>query len=631
MDSARELVDILLYGMGEQRRFTQDSAIFPDVWLALMKAPTSKVAVLLQPFQDIPPAEVAKGLTAAGVSRREDGLVYNRALVAMNADLLTLVFKITPLTAWYVSAARPEHDAGAPPSRDLVETAPTLPEPASLWDDLPDTPETRGARRRTYPYRRLLAFIRTAGVIAHMRATGASAEEVLTALPPRGQEQARRDALEERAFLGWREGLTAGLPQPKPRPKPTDPVDPHAEGLIYSVNRDRSANLAVAESRRTVKADAAIRVFDISCAKLTWAVMDSGIDARHPAFRAPEHLDKPPPADDVAALRESRVRDTYDFSYFRELLLGPDTDLPAHYRRRRYAAAIAEARRRADDHRPIDWELLRPILRMDPDKYSPPRDRHGTHVAGVLAANWPGGPRGLMQGVCPDLQLIDVRVCKEDGGSSEFVITAALQFLRHLNPTPERLAVHGINMSLSLEHDAANFGCGQTPVCLEAEACVAGKMVVVAAAGNFGFRRFQSDGDAAFAQFCPVSVTDPGNAESVITVGATHRREPHTYGVSYFSSRGPTGDGRCKPDLVAPGEKIYAPAPNGDATTLDGTSMAAPHVSGAAALLMGRNFELIGKPAKIKALLCDHAMDLGRERHFQGHGLVDVLKAIQNV
>ena len=43
-----------------------------------------------------------------------------------------------------------------------------------------------------------------------------------------------------------------------------------------------------------------------------------------------------------------------------------------------------------------------------------------------------------------------------------------------------------------------------------------------------------------------------------ITVGSTHRDCPHTYGVSYFSSKGPTGDGRIKPDLVAPGERIVS-------------------------------------------------------------------------
>jgi subtilisin family serine protease len=59
-------------------------------------------------------------------------------------------------------------------------------------------------------------------------------------------------------------------------------------------------------------------------------------------------------------------------------------------------------------------------------------------------------------------------------------------------------------------------------------------------------------------------------------VGSTHSYRPYAYGVSYFSSRGPTGDGRSKPDLVAPGEKIWSAVPDGGARTQDGTSMAAP-------------------------------------------------------
>jgi hypothetical protein len=53
-------------------------------------------------------------------------------------------------------------------------------------------------------------------------------------------------------------------------------------------------------------------------------------------------------------------------------------------------------------------------------------------------------------------------------------------------------------------------------------------------------------------------VADPGNADLAITVGSTHREEPHRYGVSYFSSKGPTSDGRLKPDVVAPGERIIS-------------------------------------------------------------------------
>ena len=149
------------------------------------------------------------------------------------------------------------------------------------------------------------------------------------------------------------------------------------------------------------------------------------------------------------------------------------------------------------------------------------------------------------------------------------------------------------------------------------------------AAGNFGYLSFQTK-EGLYEGYAAFSITDPGNADGVITVGATHRYSPHTYGVSFFSSRGPTGDGRQKPDLVAPGERIHAPFRE-DWGDLDGTSMAAPHVSGAAAMLMARFSEFIGQPRRIKDILCQSATDLGRERSFQGHGMLDVLRAFQSI
>jgi len=59
--------------------------------------------------------------------------------------------------------------------------------------------------------------------------------------------------------------------------------------------------------------------------------------------------------------------------------------------------------------------------------------------------------------------------------------------------------------------------------------------------------------------------------------------------------------------------------------------MAAPHVSGAAAMLMARYEELIGQPRRVKEILCKSATDLGRERSFQGHGMLDVLRAFQSI
>ena len=75
----------------------------------------------------------------------------------------------------------------------------------------------------------------------------------------------------------------------------------------------------------------------------------------------------------------------------------------------------------------------------------------------------------------------------------------------------------------------------------------------------------------------------------------------------------------------------FAPTLNDSAMRLDGTSMAAPHVSGAAATLMARHSELIGHPPRVKHILCSTATDLGRERYFQGHGLVDILRALQSM
>src|SRR5580765_8110902 len=136
-------------------------------------------------------------------------------------------------------------------------------------------------------------------------------------------------------------------------------------------------------------------------------------------------------------------------------------------------------------------------------------------------------------------------------------------------------------------------------------------------------------------------INDPGNAALAITVGSTHRDSPHQYGVSFFSSKGPTGDGRLKPDLVAPGERILAPAAGAlrahasgkdwDYLEDSGTSMAAPHVSGAIAAFLSVRNEFIGEPDRVKEIFVQSAVDLKRVRDFQGNGLVDLLHALQSV
>jgi subtilisin family serine protease len=375
-------------------------------------------------------------------------------------------------------------------------------------------------------------------------------------------------------------------------------------------------------------------------------VIDCGIDATHPAFRRRNASHAPlEPAFKQAGktwTNQTRVIATYDFTWVSRLL---STDHEAH------AELPEEMRRRVSDDpgfasglrkrllrgQQLDWALLLPYIQVphEDGKYEVPANEHGTHVAGILGADWPqtdpSNTTGeTLKGMCPDINLYDFRVLGADGTGDEFSVMTALQFIRHLNANSDRMLVHGVNLSLSIRHDVANFACGKTPVCDECERLTGAGIVVVAAAGNQGYLQYMTS-KGLEEGYRSISITDPGNADAVITVGATHRYLPHMYGVSYFSSRGPTGDGRTKPDLVAPGEKIVAPTPGASATRLDGTSMAAPHVSGAAALLMAKHREFAGQPARVKEILCKTATDLGRERYFQGAGLVDALRALQSV
>jgi len=450
-------------------------------------------------------------------------------------------------------------------------------------------------------------------------------------------------------------------------------------GKIWRVTKNRPVNLAVAKSSLTVKADAARTLFNVSCANITWAVIDSGVDGSHPAFKltSKEHeaqirrdLANEGDPDGLAAQIKtrhlsSRVIKTLDFTRLRSFLdidVDDEQDLSRLEGKKNWLVEMFAKRIAVDDKdgnspreqalevvenlyerilkgRDISWQdLEKAIIVRDPPV---PNNDHGTHVAGILGADWIedydhedhlalGLRTRRMQGICPDINLIDVRVFKENGLTDEFELLAAVQYLRWMNERAGSMKVHGANMSLSLIHDVRRFACGQTPICDECNEASAAGMVIVAAAGNRGFNMSDMNEISAADSFESVSITDPGNAENVITVGSTHRKRPQEYGVSYFSSRGPTGDGRMKPDLVAPGEKIKGPTPNGRSEFKDGTSMSAPHVSGAAALLMARYSEMIGKPATIKNALCGNTTNLGRERYFQGAGLLDILKAMTN-
>jgi hypothetical protein len=630
--SSRALVEFVLLGPSHDRRQLQDSPILGDVWIAYATKPDSLVDLLISPHRSKAAGPVASAIASRraelGVGRErghQANVAYLQGLVAARLDFAELLRVIVPMTAWWQD-------------RRVVDVL------RARAEEIQRAVETilRWARAKSADAKHAHAF-------DFGGFTAVDHYVALASLIYWAAEEARTSPGDDSADVGVGSAID--------RLDDATPVvtlmrdlfgtivgDPAVESpMIWQVSLNRRASLALEKSVPAVKGDAANSLFRVKCDQIGWAVLDSGIDAQHPAFA----LDEPHPMTG----RTSRVAKSFDFTNIREIvsLDNLDTDTPDFEERltRLLGTRAGDAKVRrlttkhlktlagdADNDRPINWALVEPLIDVTDSK---PFGGHGTHVAGIIGARGRSAPGSASvsnlsaaDGMCPDINLYDFRVLGMTLQDTEFAIIAALQYIRYLNERHSYLTVHGANLSLSIPHDVRNFACGRTPVCDECQRLVDSGVVVVAAAGNLGFHSFETK-DGSYEGYTAFSITDPGNADAVITVGATHRSWPHTYGVSFFSSRGPTGDGRMKPDLVAPGERIRSCLPDGGWGELDGTSMAAPHVSGAAAMLMGRYTELVGQPRRIKRILCESATDLERERSFQGHGMLDVLRAFQSI
>jgi len=264
---------------------------------------------------------------------------------------------------------------------------------------------------------------------------------------------------------------------------------------------------------------------------------------------------------------------------------------------------------------------------------------HGTHVAGIIAGEEPNDPppqlaRGKCVAMAPRARLHVYKVLDDQGRGRDSWVIKALDHVGRLNEQSARLVVHGVNLSLGGPFDAEVFGCGHSPLCQELRRLWRQGVLVCVAAGNEG--RLLIDGPTGRRTVnLDLSIGDPANLDEAVAVGSVHRKYPHLYGVSYFSSRGPTADGRQKPDLVAPGERIVSCNalldPN-DATThyipQSGTSMACPHVSGLLAAFLSVRPDYLGRPDEAKRLLLSTATDLGRDPYHQGAGMPNLIQML---
>ena len=278
---------------------------------------------------------------------------------------------------------------------------------------------------------------------------------------------------------------------------------------------------------------------------------------------------------------------------------------------------------------------------------------HGTHVAATIAGalrvpeRAPRGgedpaavPRLDFSGMAPEAKIYGFKVLEDDGRGHDSYIIKALDTIADLNDQAGWLMIHGVNLSLGGNFDPRVYGCGHTPLCQELRRLWRQGVVVCLAAGNEGWALVQEEGG-----FMPtnrdISIGDPANLDEAIAVGSVHRDNPHTYGISYFSSRGPTADGRQKPDLVAPGERIvsafhrWPSAQRVDSlimrdlyVEMSGTSMSTPHVSGVIAAFLSIRREFIGFPDRVKAMLLKACTSLGRDPYMQGAGMPNLIRML---
>jgi serine protease AprX len=380
---------------------------------------------------------------------------------------------------------------------------------------------------------------------------------------------------------------------------------------IYHIWPDFPVRALIDSSIRTVKADAARVSFSALGEQVVWAVMDSGIDSRHPHFDEHNNLELKAPLEhkDFTG-RKSPLSDGFGHgTHVAGIIAG---EIPISPKTGKSKKKISAFIRQRDEHGEITY-----------------RDPNLRSIAGMASK----------------CKLVSLKVLDDNGDGSASNLIAAIAQIQEWNGHGRRLLIHGVNMSVGYDFEPEWFACGQSPLCVEVDRLVRSGVVVVVAAGNTGYGFAQSAFRGTVSAGLDLTINDPGNAQLAITVGSTHRDMPHVYGVSYFSSKGPTGDGRLKPDLVAPGERILSCAAGQrrkeiqdkvkprkcDYLEESGTSMAAPHVSGVIAAFLSVRSEFIGQPERVKEIFLSTATDLQRERYFQGHGLVDLMRAIQSV
>lgn len=240
-------------------------------------------------------------------------------------------------------------------------------------------------------------------------------------------------------------------------------------------------------------------------------------------------------------------------------------------------------------------------------------DGHGTHVSATIAGTGEGN--AAYRGVAPGAALVGVKVLDGSGSGTWDQVLAGVEWVIN------HKAAYGIAV-ISLSLGGGTCSDGNDSISLAIDAAVDAGIVAVVAAGNSG------------PGACTVG--SPAAARKAVTVGAAADAGEGGFHQAGFSSRGPTGDGRVKPDISGPGVGITsarAGSGNGYAT-YNGTSMATPYVSGVVALMLDADPSLVvsSSASQVKDRLMATAIDwgaVGADSDY-GAGMLDAYRAVGN-
>jgi len=227
---------------------------------------------------------------------------------------------------------------------------------------------------------------------------------------------------------------------------------------------------------------------------------------------------------------------------------------------------------------------------------------HGTHVASTIAGSGAASD-GQHRGVAGGAKLLVGKVLGNDGYGQDSWIIAGMEWAAQNAPI----------VSMSLGSQEGSDGTDLMAESLNRISEETGALFVVAA-GNSSM---------------PETIGSPGAAESALTIGSVD--DPTGY-LSWFSSQGPLfRSGALKPDMVGPGNDVTAArssdsAGEGPYISMSGTSMATPHVAGAAAIVKQRHPEYTAD--QLKAALMSSAVDVDLTPYQGGTGVLDVDAAL---